>query len=109
MRLTVIKPSYLVGTNVRFTILRRARYNIMRWVMDSNDMMLDKYLRTKYKHGLKYLCKKLLDKCTIQEDQESSSISITFIEKRYDDIATLITYGTGRMTGSKILRDIFIK
>jgi len=57
---------------------------------------------------LKGACELLIQHCTPQWDM-TGTIIVLFRDKRYDDLAALITYGNLEIRGSSILKKIFYR
>lgn len=82
-----------------------APIKINRYRTGVAELALDKLLRKKYKLSLKQMCLILYTNCTVHE--QNSEFIISFKTKEFDDIATLITYGNGKVQGSNILKYAF--
>ena len=74
--------------------------------MQPSEILLEKYLKEKYKISLKQACLKLVLSAKIQYDSADTYI-ITFPTKYLKDLAQVITYGTGKILGSNILKTAF--
>jgi hypothetical protein len=71
--------------------------------MGAADILMDRYVQQQYKMSLKNLCVKLLLNLTFYEDN-AGNLVLLFKDNKYDNIASLITYGNGAIPGSKILK-----
>ena len=83
-----------------------ARKNIILYAMKSNEILLNRYLLKTYNISLKYACLVLLIESKQSFDQEKN-MYIYWIDKKYEKLARLITFGTGKVPGSKILQKAF--
>lgn len=82
---------------------------IRNYKMSSNEILLDKVIRSKYKVSLKTACLNLILNSKIYSSNSADEIIVTFIERKHKDLATLITYGNGLVYGSQILYKAFGK
>ena len=105
---SVIKPKEMYVTAAKWKIIRLAKRNIFSYSMGPDEIILNKYFETELKIPLKALCIKLLEKANYLEN-EANEIIIKFANEKDSKLAQLITYGSGELPGSKILRDIFKK
>lgn len=64
---------------------------------------MDQFIQTHYKVSLKNMCIQLLLNLTFYKD-ESGRLVLLFKNPKDDQIAQLITYGNGAITGSRILK-----
>lgn len=85
---------------IQFFARRALRYYPIR----SNEILLNKYLIEHYKLTLKMVCLKIILKSCYSKSKDK--IIITIFDKKLDDLAHLITFGNGRVQGSKILQTI---
>ena len=90
----------------RFRAVTTARRTVLLYKMGSAEKELHKYLSEHYGIGLKPLCLKLLQNIRVSTDTENTVI-ITFKNKKYDEIAELITNGNSEVHGSDILQVAF--
>ena len=88
---------------LRTNTLVNAYYIIQNYPMHASDIIMDQYIKQRYKTSLKNLCIKLLLSLTFYENQEGSLV-LLFKSRTDDEIASLITYGNGAIPGSKILQ-----
>ena len=75
--------------------------------LNTAEKLLDKYLQENYQITLKQACYLIILHCTIEEQEDELVITLT--SKKLDKLARLITYGTGRLSGSRILPFILQK
>ena len=85
---------------IQFFARRALRY----YPMMANEIMLNKYLFEHYNLTLKAACLQIIIKSCYSKSKDK--IIITMVDKKLDDIAHLITFGNGRIQGSKILQTI---
>jgi hypothetical protein len=76
--------------------------------MHAADKVLDQFIAQQYKASLKHICIKLLLNMTFYTDEEGNLI-LLFKNQKYDQLASLITYGNGAIPGSRILQTAFNK
>jgi hypothetical protein len=67
----------------------------------TTEKLLDNYLRENHQITLKYACYLIILNCNIDEQEEELIITLT--DKKLEKLARLITYGTGKVSGSRIL------
>jgi hypothetical protein len=85
------------------SIMLKAYYIIQRYPLHASETVLDNFIQQQYKTSLKNICIKLLLNLTFYSDDEGNLI-LLFKNPKYDQIASLITYGNGAIPGSRILR-----
>lgn len=70
------------------------------------EQLLDRYFRETFGITLFDACRLIIleAKCALNMENE---IIITIPDKKLDDWATIITYGTGKVLGSGVLRFVF--
>lgn len=71
------------------------------------EKLLDKYLKEKYNITLTNVCYLLILNCKIEESKDTFVITVN--DKQLDKFARLITFGTGRLSGSRIIPFMFGK
>ena len=98
-----IKTKYTSPEHLRTSTLLDAYFIIKNYPLHASEILLDRYIQQKYKVSLKDMCINLLLKLNFSSDAEGNLI-LVFKERKYDDIASLITYGNGAIPGSNILR-----
>lgn len=102
--LFIIKSKeYLSDEQLYTSALINAYHTIRNFPMKATELLLDSYIQTEYKIGLKNLCIKLLLSTTFYKDNNGDFI-IIFKNKEDDLLARLITYGNGAISGSNILK-----
>ena len=103
MFFTVEKNKYLTYEQLRTNTLLDAYYIISKYPLHSSELLLDSYIQQQYKTSLKNMCIKLLLNLTYHKDKDGNLVLI-FKNQEYDKIARIITYGTGVIPGSMILK-----
>lgn len=84
-----------------------ARKSIIMYDLKADELVLNKYIQEKYNTDLKNMCLKLLKEASYIASVDE--LIIKFKDTEADKLARFITYGNGKIKGSKILRDIFRK
>ena len=86
------------------------KYNARTFVLlckkSVTEKLLDNYLIKNYKIPLVVACMKIINKATYNINNKGELV-ITVIDKKLDKLASLITFGTGKLHGSSILRYAF--
>ena len=90
--------------HLRSKSLLGAYYIIKNYPLKATDLLLDQYIQQQYKMTLKNMCITLLLHTTFYKD-DSGNLVVLFKDRRYDIIASLITYGNGAIPGSRILQN----
>lgn len=98
-------PTYraMIKSKFKYNALRRLR----AFPMNVTEKLLDEYLRSEYQITLKYACHLIILNCSVEENKDDLIITLT--NKNLDKLARAITYGTGRLSGSRILPFILNK
>ena len=85
-----------------------ARRRIISYQQKTQEKLLDKYIRQNYKTSLIQMCLKIVSKANYLHDTNGTKeITITITDPNLDKIASLTTYGTGKIQGSNILKNAF--
>lgn len=105
IKLSEYTPLYRSVAKPRFK--RTAFRRLQSFPLNTAEKQLDSYLQEQYQLTLKYACYLILRKCNIEEQQDE--LVITIVDKKLDKLARLITYGTGKISGSRILAFMFQK
>lgn len=84
-------------------VIISARRIIILSKLGADDILLSRYLMSKYKKGLKQLCLYLIKRAKIMKNFNKELI-VVFPTKADETLARLITYGNGVIPGSKLLR-----
>lgn len=69
------------------------------------EKLLDQYLKETYQITLKHACYLIILNCKVEELKDTLTVTVT--NKELDKIARVITFGTGKLSGSRILAFIF--
>lgn len=77
-----------------------AKEIILDYPMNETEKALDKYLWTSSKILLKDACLKIIDNIKVTN---STDITLNIQNKELEKLYRIITYGTGKIKGSKIL------
>ncbi len=93
----VAKPKF------KFNAFKRLR----AFPVYTTEKLLDQYITKTYNMTLKYACYLIILNCQVEESEDS--LVITLPNKELDKLARVITYGTGKISGSRILSFIFNK
>ncbi len=87
----------------RSDTLLSAYFIISKYPLKASELILDAYIQQQYDTSLKDLCVKLLLNLTFHADN-TGNLVLLFKDPKYDLLASLITYGTGAIPGSRILQ-----
>lgn len=93
----IAKPKF------KFNAFKRLR----SFPINTAEKLLNKYLTEHYNMTLNYACYLIIISCHIEELEDN--LVVTIPNKELDKLARLITYGTGKISGSRILSFIFNK
>ena len=103
MFFTVTNKRYLSTEQLRTDAMLNAYYVIKNYPLKASEVILDRYIQQQYKVSLKNMCIKLLLNLTFYKN-DTGDLVLLFKDRRYDNIAQLITFGNGAIPGSKILQ-----
>ena len=103
MFFTIKNKKYLSTEQLRTSTLLKAFYIIQKYPLHATEQALDKFIQEQYGTTLKNMCVKLLLGLTLHEDT-SGNLVFMFNNPEYDKIARIITYGTGALLGSPIIK-----
>jgi hypothetical protein len=103
MFFTITKKPHTDYDTLRTKALMRAFYIIKKYPLNTHEKKLDEYLQQYHKITLKDMCIKLVLSISHYENDEGNIILI-FKDLKHDQMARLITYGTGAISGSNILK-----
>lgn len=90
-------------TYLKAKIKRTAKHAILLTSFGANEAALNEYMLEKYNKTLKTICIELVFRSEISADPDGNFI-LRFKTRADDTLAALITYGNGKLQGSKILR-----
>lgn len=97
--------------NKKLEILRikyYARQFVLLAKKGATEKLLDKYLIENYNIPLIVACLRIIKNAKYQLNYQNEII-VTVPDKKLDKIASIITFGTGKLVGSTILRYAFEK
>ena len=80
-----------------------AYFIIKNYPMHASDLTLEEFIKQQHKVTLKDLCIKLLLSMTFYSNEDGDLV-LLFKDPKHDQLASLVTYGTGAIPGSKILQ-----
>ncbi len=89
-----------------FWVLHGARMTIAMYRIKPAQKQLSDYIWEKYGFNLKAASAMVVANCKLQKNKNNELI-ITFPSKKIDQLATLITYGNGKIQGCSILQEAF--
>jgi uncharacterized protein with ATP-grasp and redox domains len=92
-------PTYRALIKPRFKI--NALQRLRAFPKNTTEKLLDQYLKENYQITLNHACYLIIFNCKIEELNDILTIDIK--DKNLDKIARIITFGTGRISGSRIL------
>jgi hypothetical protein len=78
----------------------------MLYKLTPGQKALNDYLWKTFGLNLKAACAVVVANCRLQKNK-SNEILITFPAKKIDQMASIITYGTGKIQGCSILKEAF--
>lgn len=84
----------------------KARQRIRQYKTGVSEIALNNYCIKKYKKPLKYMCLVILYNSKFYEGYDNEVI-VKILRRDLDELAKLITYGTGKLQGSSILQNAF--
>jgi hypothetical protein len=96
------------NTTADLTIYRtkkQARIALRLCELGVTELLLDKYLQRTYKINFRDACLKILDDMIFLKNMQNEIIA-KVPDKELNQIARIITYGTGLIPGSTILRKV---
>ena len=91
---------------VKSKIIWSAYRTVITFPKRSTEKLLEEYLKEHYKTLLLPTCLKLIQSAKISYNSTNTFI-ITFPTKELNELARIITYGTGKILGSPILKVAF--
>lgn len=93
----------LFKSKIKLNAIQRLRY----FPINTSEKLLNNYLKENYNMTLMYACYLIILQSKIEESE--NEIQILIKDKQLDKIARIITFGTGRFLGSRIIPFIFGK
>lgn len=95
--------TYETNQNLTKQMVRgTAKLKLALYKLTTNDLVLDRYLQSEYNLGLYDACIKLINDIKIAKAENNRWV-VTFNKNESNKFAELITFGTGRILGSRIL------
>lgn len=91
---------------IKSKIIYEARRYIIWAPMKASELTLNKYLVKEMGKSLKSICLSIIYNCNITVNKEKE-LTITFKTKEINRLAELVTFGTGKIPGCKILVTAF--
>lgn len=91
--------------NYRFTpsIIKHDAWTVINlYSIKSSEQKLNQYLLNEYKLNLKQASLFILRHSKILQDK-AGNVTVLFTDRKIDKLASLITYGNGKISGSNIL------
>ena len=92
--------------NYESKMFLKARQRIKQYKVGANEVALNEYCIKNYKKSLVYMCLLILYKSKFYEGYDNEVI-VKIPRRDLDQLAELITYGTGKLQGSGILQYAF--
>jgi hypothetical protein len=105
INLTNYAKAYRAVAKPRFKL--NALHRLRAFPKNTAEKLLDQYLKENYQITLNHACYLIILNCTVEELKDT--LTITIKSKELDKIARIITFGTGRLSGSRILPFILNK
>lgn len=106
--LYTVKRPYCTNTNFKGVIKRDALRKLVYFPTNrTTEQLLDNYLKQTYGLSLIAACRCIIIYCNIEKNKAADSYLITLANPYWDNLARVITFGTGKFKGSQILRFIF--
>lgn len=84
---------------------RKARLQLALHAFGPSEILLSRYLQEKYNITLRNACLAILQNTTYNLNMRQEII-VTIPDPELNRLAKIITYGTGRIAGSRILKDM---
>ena len=90
----------------RVQLLRYSRIRVLNYEFGPTEINLDKYLLQRYGVGLRHMCLAIINNAKMMID-ENGEVVVYFASNFHEYVARLITFGTGKFLGSRILTRAF--
>ena len=87
-------------------IKMRALERLSHCQLSKYELELNNYCLQNYKASLKAICRRIVENCRVQFNQEDSFIVMPITQK-WDTLASLITFGNSEVQGCNILKLLF--
>ena len=85
----------------------KAKLKLALYKIGPTEILLSRYLQEQFNKTLKVACLEILQNMRSHVNQ-ADEIIITIPDAQLNTMAKIITYGTGKICGSTILKDILI-
>jgi hypothetical protein len=83
----------------------KARLQLATHAFGPSELLLSRYLQENYNMSLRQACLAILQNTSYSKNLKQELI-VTIPDPTLNTIAKIITYGTGRIAGSRILKDM---
>lgn len=84
---------------------KQAMHALILYNLDVTDLLLNRYFQEKHKISLKQVCFKIIQNMRFSLNFQGEIIA-TIPDETLNTFARIITYGNGRLLGSRILRKV---
>lgn len=103
-----VKNPYCTTNNFKSIIKRDALRKLIYFPASrTTEKLLNEYLKQTYRIDLLTACRCIIIYCNIEKNKAADSYLVTLANPYWDNLARIITFGTGKLKGSQILRFIF--
>ena len=89
-----------------FWVLKGATLAVATYRLTPANKQLNEYLWKEFGANLRAASAMVVANCRVQKNM-NNEIIITFPSKKIDQLASIITYGTGKIQGCSILKEAF--
>lgn len=89
-----------------YRVRRKARLRLTLYRIGPTELLLSRYLTENHNITLKAACLKILQDARFTMNVQKEII-ITIPDPELNELAKLITFGTGKLIGSNILKDMW--
>ena len=93
----VSKPGNINSELFKSFLISDAIGRVIGYKISTNEILLNRYCLDKYDIGLKPICKKLILNAKVMVGE--NDIVISWADDKLDKLASLITYGNGKLQG----------
>lgn len=100
----VLHTNTKLNTTPKAILIELAKQSIFTQQFGNTEVLLDAYLNSEYKTSIQQACCQILD-CIKFNFTFDGEIVLTIPDKKLHELAKIITYGTGKLVGSSILKD----
>lgn len=85
---------------------QRAKARVFSYNFGPTELLLENYIQTHYNIKLKQMCFLIIDGLKI-DASTADEVIVYFTNEAQEKIARIITFGTGKLLGSRILTKAF--